>query len=123
MKIVTSPTSTGNPGNVGHPSATRIQLDRRPLCSLGTQPRDLQFRGPLLEMFADRAEGTVLPSRPRTPLGGIRSGTLGEGVGAHLRLAPDGGLIHTAYNSVAHHESPIDHHAGHFMTKRRINNR
>jgi hypothetical protein len=53
MKIATSPTSTGNPGNVGHPSPTRIQLDRRPRCSSGAKPRDLQFA-----RSASNAEGS-----------------------------------------------------------------
>jgi hypothetical protein len=39
MKIATSPTSKGNPG----------------------QPRDLQFCGPFLEMFFDRAYPDFLP--------------------------------------------------------------
>jgi hypothetical protein len=35
------------------------------LLSLGAQPRDLQFSGPFLEMFFDRAYPDFLPHRTR----------------------------------------------------------
>jgi hypothetical protein len=42
--------------------STSTQLDRKPRLFIGTRPRDLQFRGPFLEMFRTPEDSTEVVS-------------------------------------------------------------